>query len=160
MVRRREAPSHHETRWPPSSIETRPSSAPQDEAERSQRSAARILCRGAGAACLSESLEKEGVERREALPSSVRAAPLAKRGRLSALHRGFSVPGAVASGREREGLAPSYPAGFRPPSSAPRPALEGRSPIVGTGGCSGPPGSGVTSPARGRRIPPRQHDVS
>jgi hypothetical protein len=31
------------------------------------------------------SLEKEGVERREALPVSVRAAPLAKRGRLSAL---------------------------------------------------------------------------
>jgi hypothetical protein len=50
---------------------------------------------------------------------------LRKRARHSALHRGFSVPGTVTSGREREGCALPDPGSFRRPSSAPRPALAG-----------------------------------
>jgi len=57
-----------------------------------------------------------------------------ERGRLSALHRGFSVPGAVASGRgPGRLLARPDPAGFRPPSSAPRPAHRRAVPRSGDG---------------------------
>src|ERR1019366_4559018 len=81
-----------------------------------------------------------------------RAAPHCReRGRLSSLHGGFSVPGAVISGRGREGFPLPDPAGFRPPSSAPRPATEGRSPIVGTDGDPRPPGAAVTSRRSRRR---------
>ena len=82
-------------------------------ARASQRSAARILCRGAGDACLpfprgsgeSPPTNVEGAERREALPYPYRAALLAKRGRLSALHRGFSVPAPCFRARTRAGSA-------------------------------------------------------
>jgi hypothetical protein len=64
------------------------------------------------------------MEHRVAHQSSVLPRPSCEeRGRLSALHRGFSVPGAVTSGRgPGRLLAQPDPAGFRPPSSAPRPA--------------------------------------
>ena len=72
-----------------------------------------------------------------------------------------SCPRAVLPGADPARLlARPDPAGFRPPSSAPRPATEGQSLVVGTDGDPRPPGSGVTSPARGRRIPPRCNDVS
>src|SRR5258707_7688045 len=51
-----------------------------------------------------------------------------ERGRLSALHRGFSVPGAVLP-CAGEGHSPDPdPAGFRLPSPAPRPAIKGGPP--------------------------------
>jgi len=85
-------------------------------------------------------------------------APLAKSARPAALHRGFSVPGAVASGRGAGGAAfgSPYPGGFRRPSFPPRPAIEGsRSSCRRTAG-RGLPGAGITFiPARGRRLPPR-----
>ena len=63
----------------------------------------------------------------------------------------LEVPGTVASGRgPGRLLARPDPAGFRPPSSAPRPAHEGQPLVVGADGDPGPPGCGVTSPARGR----------
>ena len=78
-------------------------------------------------------------------------APVATGARRSALHRGFSVPGAVASGRGREGSPSLIRAAFaalRPRRVQP---TEGRSPVVGTDGDPGPPECEVTSLARGRR---------
>jgi hypothetical protein len=73
-------------------------------------------------------------------------------GRLSALHRSFSVPGTVASGR-RPGRLLAHPirqafARLRPHRVQP---TEGQSLIVETDGDPRPPGSEVTSLARGRR---------
>jgi len=86
-----------------------------------------------------------------------------ERGRLSALHSGFSVPGAVTSGRGRGPAGPPIRQAFarlrprrvQPVKAAPR-SRGGRRPlVVGADGGPRPPGSGVTSPARRRRIPPR-----
>src|SRR5450830_888299 len=77
----------------------------------------------------------EGMERRVAQPLVQRlavSARFAKRARHSAPHRGFSVPGAVTSGRGRGPSRAPDPGSFRRPSSAPRPALAGV-PLSGDG---------------------------
>ena len=85
-------------------------------------------------------------------PRLTACAPLAKGARRSALHRGFSVPGAVTSGRG-PGRLSANPiraafAALRPRRVQP---TEGQSPVVGTDGDPGPPECEVTSLARGRR---------
>ena len=57
-------------------------------------------------------------------------------------------------------LGAPYPAGFRPPSFPPRPALEGQPVFMPADGWPGPPERGVTSPARGRRALLHHRDVS
>jgi hypothetical protein len=138
---------------------------------------ARILC-GAGYAVIPSAFalrlrrtflcpsgEPEGMERRAAQPSVLtpcgvgvpcdRHALATRRSTAT-----ISVPGAVTSGRGRGPPGPPIRAAFaalRPCRVQP---TEERSPIVGTDGDPRPPGSGVTSPARRRRIPSRCQNVS
>ncbi len=58
--------------------------------------------------------------------------------------------GAVLPGAD-SGLRPPDPAGFRPRSSVPRPAIEGSPSSVGTDGCPRPPGVAITSRNSRRR---------
>jgi len=90
-------------------------------------------------------------------------APLAKGARPAALHRGFLSPRRRSFRAGQEGaplLDAPYPAGFRPPSFPPRPALEGQPVLMPADGWPGPPERGVTSPARGRRALLHHRDVS
>jgi hypothetical protein len=86
-----------------------------------------------GGRLLSPAINARGMERRAAQPLSFCAAlsyenagafrrSTRTSSRRPGLFAAISVPGAVASGRGREGNPCPYPAGFRPPSSAPRPA--------------------------------------
>jgi hypothetical protein len=142
----------------------------------SQRSAAPVLC-GAGDAVFPPSpfggqaffppatgaggvdprQDAEGMERRAAhhrsAPGEARARLGQTRSPRGAPSAAISVPGAVASGRDAG--APFWGSLIRAASAAlrsrARPALKGQPVLVPADGWPGPPGSGVTSPARGRR---------
>ena len=104
----------------------------------------------------------EGMERREALHRSPRlaaCAPLAKGARPAALHRGFSVPGTVASGARTDGFrslrdrGPPCSHGLWPALVLPRPALcFGRPHLVGADGRPRASRTHGCEPWRGRRI--------
>ncbi len=88
---------------PPSSFETRRSrDAPQDEAERSHSSAARILCRAPGSPVFPLPLPppetREGMARRSAQPFLMGTPSFRRRGASRRATSGFSVPGAVLPG--------------------------------------------------------------
>jgi hypothetical protein len=83
-------------------------------------------------------------ERRTSLQSC--RTPNGECGRLPALHRGFSVPGTVTSGRATEdftGIRPLALTGFRPLASAPRPAIQGRPSSWGRTVTRGLPSAGL-----------------
>ena len=88
------------------------------------------------------------------------AFPFGERGRLSALHRGFSVPGTVTSVCAAGSSSLPRSGGFRrlrrhPCSHSRQP------PVVGADGDPRPPGCGGTFvPARGRHILLHHHDAS
>jgi len=84
---------------------------------------------------------------RQALSRHVLSVCVTER-RLSALTRDDFSPRDRASGCPTGACGSLHPAGFRPPSSAPRPAIQGRPLVVGPDGYPGPPGGGITSPAR------------
>jgi hypothetical protein len=93
-------------------------------------------------------------------PRLAACASLAKDARLSALHRGDFCPRGRTSGRGRAGMPRPLSGQLSPPFIRAASSHSRQSPIVGTDGDPGPPGSGVTSPARGRRVSSRPHDAS
>jgi hypothetical protein len=119
----------------------------------SQRSAARILCRGAGDACLSlSSPNSRGWSAERRVRTFPCRASAKKRGRLSALHGGFASRHLA----ETQAPGPRFSGtGLSPKSQSASSSRRGRSaPRAGPG----PPGCGVTNPGRGRRIPLRLQD--
>ena len=72
----------------------------------------------------------------------------------------ISDPGTVTFSAGWVDTPPRDRTAFTALPPAPNQPTEGQPLLVGTDGDPWPPGGGVTSPARGRRIPPRSNDVS
>ena len=103
-----------------------------------------FLPRRSGAFCMPPAKSRGwSAKRRTSL--SVAAFPLGERGRLSALHRGFAPP-AFARDTGPGSALPGTRLAPIPVQRAPRGGV-----LVPPGRFPGPPGSGVTNPARGRR---------
>ena len=115
-------------------------------------------------ALLSPLGQAEGMERRDG--ASIQSAlgearaRLARRARPAALHRGDFCPRGRASGRGGAGVPRPLSGQLSPPFIRAASSHSRQSPIVGTDGDPRPPGSGVTSPARRRRIRLHHRDVS
>jgi len=105
-----------------------------------------------GIACVP--LQNRGMERREAHPFNSRlaaCASLAKDARPVALHRGDFCPRGRNFRARTGGLRPPRSGQLSPPFVRAASSHSRQSPLVGTDGDPGPPGDGVTSPARRRR---------
>jgi hypothetical protein len=108
----------------------------------SQRSAAPVLCEGPGRPVFPcPRANCEGMERRKAPPVGPRFARRGRvrrrRARLAALHlRRFLSPAPCFRARTRPSWTPD-PEDFRPPSSAPRPAIQGSRSVVPADGLAG-----------------------